>query len=138
MWTALELPSIFLIISFNYNRFNHFRSFDCTIMTEKSICRHIPDVSISKNDVCNGSGLDLSDDFRWISWLVPKSISISDFLELVSSNCSSQLSIHRSRKLILTQHSNVCVNVVNWVITFFDDKSIHFVLNDLFKCLKAL
>jgi len=37
MWTTLLLVYDFLIISFNYNRLDHFQSLDGTIMAKESI-----------------------------------------------------------------------------------------------------
>lgn len=99
-------------------------------MANKSIFGHILNIRISVNDVSNCSLLDFFDYFGRVSRLEPEPISVSDTGELLSCNGGSQFSKHGSLHFDFPQHSNVCVDVVNWVITFFNDESVFLVIEN--------
>lgn len=107
-----------------FNDLYGLESFDTAIIADKAVKWHILDLSVSVDDISDRSLLDFGHHFSRVGVLVPKSVTISDTLELLASNGGSQLSEHWSRELYLSKHSHISVNVVDTVETFLNDESI--------------
>lgn len=132
--TKAYLPSLFGISAIS----NRLQSIDTAIMAEEGIDRHLLDLRIPEDDIRDGSFLDLRHYLSRVGILIPEPISISDPLELLSSNGGSQFAEHRARESDLAEDANVGVDVINAVETFLNDESIELVIEYILEVVQSL
>lgn len=107
-------------------------------MAEEGIDGHILDLCIPEDNISDGGFLDLRNYLWRVGKLIPESITISDPLELLPSNSSTQLSEHRPCKLDLSKNTNIGIDVIHTVETLLDDESIEFVIEDVLEVSQSL
>ena len=114
------------------------KSVDTAVVTEEPISCHTPDISVPLDDVCQSGCIDFIDDFLGVGMFIPKSIPVSECIELLCSDGGSKFSKVRPIQLFLPKHSSIKLNVINMVVNSLIHIPIILILEKQFKTINFL